>query len=484
MPGRPFSKIRSAAIDGRAQNPFFRRTKLKALHEALAAHAADIQNALRSDSGHTPAETKVEFWLALGLIASTYNAISTDEVLDDEYRIARSVNAPNAREPVSIVLIEPAAHTFLYSLISALAPALGAGNCVIVQAERSMLTAPTLVLKIVGEALGEDIFEVAHTPVAMSDVAYRHRRVMQNGCTGPLLFFYSVSDPQTKVVAIVERDADIEVAARTLVAARTGLGGKSPYAPDLVLVNEWVKKAFLEAASRQLASLAEISAKDKPSRGAQSGLVKEALSEATAHVVSSSSFGAVIDVKDRKSALLQNKVQEATLLVHSVTSMDDAIDTTSRYGRLAAAYVFAAPSTAKYIAQFIETNSCFINHLPPALLYGPVAPKDQPLNPASLGRYEDRHFTLPKAQFIDDLANKHSRIIEEALFQTSAKALAALDAEATATLKETVRPKKGGDIGFFNQGIVTGGVIVLSTVLSGTGFLCYYLFRVAQASLQ
>lgn len=113
-----------------------------------------------------------------------------------------------------------------------------------------------------------------------------------------------------------------------------------------------------------------------------------------------------------------------------------------------------------------------------------MAPKDQPLNPASLSRYEDRHFTLPKAQFIDDSANKHSRIIEEALFQTSAKALAALDAEATATLKETVRPKKGGDIGFFNQGIVTGGVVVLSTVLSGTGFLCYYLFRVAQASLQ
>ena len=173
-------------------------------------------------------------------------------MLDDEYRIARSVNAPDAREPVSIVLIEPAAHTFLYSLVSALAPALGAGNCVIVQAERSMLTAPALILKIVGEALGEDIFEASYTPVAMSDVAYRHRRIMQNGCTGPLLFFYSVSDPQTKVVAIVERDADIEVAARTLVAARTGLSGKSPYAPDLVLVNEWVKKAFLEAASRHL----------------------------------------------------------------------------------------------------------------------------------------------------------------------------------------------------------------------------------------
>lgn len=46
-----------------------------------------------------------------------------------------------------------------------------------------------------------------------------------------------------------------------------------------------------------------------------------------------------------------------------------------------------------------------------------------------------------------------------------------------------VRPQKGGDIGFFNQGIVTGGILVLSTALSCTGLLCYYLVRFARASL-
>lgn len=113
-----------------------------------------------------------------------------------------------------------------------------------------------------------------------------------------------------------------------------------------------------------------------------------------------------------------------------------------------------------------------------------MAPKDQPLNPATLARYEDRHFTLPKAQFISGSTHPHSRIIEKALSTPSTDILTTLDAEATAKLKDMVRPKKGGDIGFFNQGIVTGGVLVLSTVLSGTGFLCYYLFRAAQASLQ
>lgn len=306
MPGRPFARIRSAAIDGRAQNPFFRRSKLKLLHEALAARAADIRRALGRDSGHTPAEVAVEFWLALNLIAAVHDAIDPDAVLADEYRVANGHDAPDAREPIGIVVLEPAAHTFLYSLASVLAPALGAGNCVIVQAEPCTREAPPLILSLVREALGQDIFEVSRVPVDAADVAYRHRRIFQNGCSGPLLFFYSVSDPQSRVVAVVERDADLDAAARALVTARFGLGGKSPYAPDLVLVNEWVKKPFLEAVARQTAALSHTSsvADVSSARGAlQPSLVKEALREASGHVVSSTSSGAVIDVQDRYAPL-------------------------------------------------------------------------------------------------------------------------------------------------------------------------------------
>lgn len=59
-----------------------------------------------------------------------------------------------------------------------------------------------------------------------------------------------LSSARARCVAVVDRSADVEAAARAIAAARFGFGGASPYAPDLVLVNEFVKKDFFEACSR------------------------------------------------------------------------------------------------------------------------------------------------------------------------------------------------------------------------------------------
>lgn len=59
-----------------------------------------------------------------------------------------------------------------------------------------------------------------------------------------------VSAARTRAVAVVDRTADVEAAARAIVRARFGFAGRSPYAPDLVLVNEYVKKDFFEACTR------------------------------------------------------------------------------------------------------------------------------------------------------------------------------------------------------------------------------------------
>jgi len=133
MSVKPFSKVRSAAIDGRARNPFFKKTQLQKLHASLVANSAEIHKAIQKDTGHSAAEVRVEYWLALRCLAEVYDSIDTNTELQDEYRIANGKDAPDAREAVGVVVIEPTTHTFLYSLLSALAPAIGAGNCVIVQ---------------------------------------------------------------------------------------------------------------------------------------------------------------------------------------------------------------------------------------------------------------------------------------------------------------------------------------------------------------
>lgn len=61
-------------------------------------------------------------------------------------------------------------------------------------------------------------------------------------------------------VAVIHRTANVIEAANSICTARLRFNGGSPYAPDIVLVNEWVKKDFIQAClqniTKQAASLA------------------------------------------------------------------------------------------------------------------------------------------------------------------------------------------------------------------------------------
>lgn len=309
---RPFSKIRSAAIDGRALNPIFRKTRLKKLHDALSDKASEIQDAIASDTGHSPAEVQVEYWLAMRQLTQAFDAINTDRALHDEYAVSRGQDVPGGREAVGIVVIQAARHAFLSCLMSALVPALAAGNCVIVEAEQSLLRTPGTVLDAIAGALGDDdVFEVTTSPVSDADLGHPHVRVLQNGPDGGNhhLAHHLVSDPDSRAVAVVERDADLDTAAQELVRARFALGGRSPYAPDMVLVNEWVKKDFLEAVVRHAVRFtSDTSNGKKPSaktNSAGSVSVSElARTEKGVNVLSWSSAGVIVDVENRSVSSL------------------------------------------------------------------------------------------------------------------------------------------------------------------------------------
>jgi acyl-CoA reductase-like NAD-dependent aldehyde dehydrogenase len=50
-----------------------------------------------------------------------------------------------------------------------------------------------------------------------------------------------------RCISILDRSADLRCAAKCIVDARLFRKGASPYAPDLVIVNEFIKEAFIEA---------------------------------------------------------------------------------------------------------------------------------------------------------------------------------------------------------------------------------------------
>jgi acyl-CoA reductase-like NAD-dependent aldehyde dehydrogenase len=98
------------------------------------------------------------------------------------------------------------------------------------------------------------------------------------------------------VIAFVERDADIASAAQALVSARFSLQGKAPYAPDVVLVNEWVKKDLLKALVQKTT---EVLAAPTKGRVAKTGLSREVEKDDSVHVVLSGSNGVILDVQNR-----------------------------------------------------------------------------------------------------------------------------------------------------------------------------------------
>ncbi|KAF4466327.1 aldehyde dehydrogenase family 3 member b1 [Fusarium albosuccineum] len=473
---KPFAKVRSSAIDGRAQNPYYRKAQLKQLHATLADNAAQIQEAIKKDTNNRPVEVKIEYWLALQCIADAFTSINPEKALEEEYAIANGHDDANNREPVGIVVIEPSSHAFFYSLIAALVPAIAAGNCVIVQTRNSLLETPNLVLGLVEKSLDQDIFEITSQEATAAAINHPHIRVLQNGSTEPVLKDNLVSDSKKPVVAFVERDADVQAAAKALVGARFGLQGRSPYAPDVVLVNEWVKKDLLRALVQQST---DFIANPNDSRGKgkalKSELLRQAEKDGSTHVISSGSDGAILEVENRQSALLKQKVTESYLIVHSVTSMDDAIDASRSIGSLAAAYVFTTPDMAKYLCQFVDADISFINKIPIKLMYSPIAPEGHPPQPNHYGLYHETLFSRSKPKYLtnSNLDNKLATFSNATLSHQ----LSAIDQEATKKLPEIARLKKAGGIGFFNQGIVTGLVLILTTFVSGTGLMGYYAVK-------
>jgi hypothetical protein len=92
-----------------------------------------------------------------------------------------------------------------------------------------------LIKKLLESSLDRSTIAFVPTPATDEDLGPQHMRLHQD------------DHLPGKVVAVVDRTANINHAAEALVAARFSFGGRSPYAPDIVLVNEYIKEPFLIA---------------------------------------------------------------------------------------------------------------------------------------------------------------------------------------------------------------------------------------------
>ncbi|KAL3471862.1 aldehyde dehydrogenase PutA [Aspergillus californicus] len=483
---KPFARLIAAEIDGRAQNIRYRQTQFHRLQSVLVQHIDKIKSAIRTDSGNATEEVQAEICYALKELRTHYLSLNLEEDLEREYRVANGKDNEDATRGTGIVYVIPGTHTMFFSAISALTAAVAAGNCVIIELTKNTMSLPPLLRQILSQALDADTFAISEE---RPDAAFLEKVLVVAQTSIASLPAQSLVSPATaRTVAVVDRTADIQDAAKALVTARFAFGGRSTYSPDVVLVQEFAMKSFVEAiihhSSKYLSGPAgEERQKAVNPRRSSPGLsiLDLAHKDPSARVLVSGSGWGIVEVHDRASPLLQKKVEEKVLVLHPVTSLDDAIDYSASIGiaTIAATYAFADARSAKYLTQFIDAHVSYINHVPVEMLIGPALPLTPPSNRSHSRdtRYPTALFQLPRPQFVSQSSN--AAIVRKFLDRSGSPEAIAAWREAVAPLPGTGQ-RAGHSIGFFERGMITGGIITLSLFVATVSTLGYYSFSLVR----
>ncbi|KAH6987358.1 Aldehyde/histidinol dehydrogenase [Ilyonectria sp. MPI-CAGE-AT-0026] len=472
-------RLQDAVVDGRAETLRFRQNLMHALHLALRTNAADICAAMAKDTGASAAEVDAEFFLAMEAVRHFYDGLDFQKSLEDEYSVARGKDNAGRRVGYGLVVLRPTSHTRFFSIVSPLAAALSAACCVALELQESLLNLDATLRQILPKALDQNVFCITNTisdPKILSSAILVDQTSVSSSDS---LTTQLRSANQHRAIAIVDRTADLDAAAKAITAARFSFGGMSPYAPDLVLVNEYVKKDFFEACSRYatLSFARETSVKrvDGNHTEASRRAIREAEEKRVATSFGSSDFK-LVDIKDRDATIANIKVNGRFLPIITCTSLLDAAYNHAQAANqpLLAAYIFAANDAAKYLSQQTPAHVSCINQIPRHLLVGPAAPTSH--EPDLHHRYSAAMFSVPRPQFIERQPDAFTHV--EKLLDGDAVGVTAQSVRALATkpLSPTGQPRNDY-LGFFEASFFTGFGITLSVVLPLVGYGTYFLGR-------
>jgi len=150
------------------------------------------------------------------------------------------------------------------------------------------------VSKILPAALDADVFAIASTKPSATFLSK---------CT--LLDQTDDEGAGAKVVAIVDRTANVSQAASTVGLSRTSFKGKSSYAPDIVLLNEFAADDFIfhlvQAVTSPMLGGKEVTSPTlvKAQFDSNSSLIKELEGNDGCKVVMSGADGSIVEIRDR-----------------------------------------------------------------------------------------------------------------------------------------------------------------------------------------
>ncbi|RVX74926.1 hypothetical protein B0A52_01203 [Exophiala mesophila] len=470
----------SSAVDGRTRDLRYRQNQLLSLHQWIANHRIALEHAIERDEHVEEHEAQFVVSMTLREVQAHYDELDLTKALEEEYRVKNGRNNAGARSPEALIYVIPEKFTLFYSALSTLSACIAAGSCCIIELPSDLTHSVSVARQCLSQCLDRTAFTFTTTRPPVEDLA-RCLVVDQTGIQGALTGKRVLrSQPQSWAVALVDRTANLELAAKEILLSRRFFSGRGPYAPTCILVNEFVEQPFLHLLKKEISRSDgnDVDAVPNVAIAAPRKLPKNAgevlLSQD--RLIDTEAFKLVM-INDRSKLCVHSPKSTKTLCLLPISSHDDGIDTLNNHtdDSLLALYVFASPPVAKYLTQFVRSTVSFVNHIPANLLVGPAAPVGYSVSP--VGRYRCEMMENPSPKFVSRVSGE---VDLREVAQKGSEIGKLLHQQSLRPLKPTGQPREG-DSNFFQQGMLVGLIFLVLPVVTGsligTSYLTMKLYR-------
>ncbi len=253
-------RLRTTFGSGRTRSADWRREQLGRLTAMLRERESEFANAINRDLGRAPAEaytTEIGFTTAEADHARRNLSRWMRPERVSPPLVVQPARARVHREPVGVVLIIGPWNYPVQLVLAPLVGAIAAGNCAVLKPSEVAPHASRTLARILPEYLDPDAVAVVEGAVpettALLAERFDHVFYTGNGAVGRIVMEAAAKHltPVTlelggKSPAIVDRHADVAVAARRIAWGKYVNAGQTCVAPDYVLVDAQLEDALLD----------------------------------------------------------------------------------------------------------------------------------------------------------------------------------------------------------------------------------------------
>ena len=258
---------------GNTRSYAFRKQKLESLKATLYKYEEEIYAALHTDLK----KNREESWITeIGFTIAEINFAlkNLSQWMQPKKVGTNLLNLPGKSyilsEPLGVVLIIGPWNYPLQLVLAPLVGAIAAGNCAVIKPSEIAPATAAILQKILDE-----VFDEAYIKTVQGDGAvvipqmmnsFRFDHVFYTGSTAVGKLIYEMAAKQLvpvtlelggKSPCIVEKDADIKVAAKRIAFVKFSNAGQMCVAPDYLLVHQSIKEPFIEELKKNIGAFYE-----------------------------------------------------------------------------------------------------------------------------------------------------------------------------------------------------------------------------------